>query len=339
MTPSRAVLIFKTEQTEAGHEHKREACPGGSSPCWAACSPPRDTAPVRAPSARTSSSKARAGEPASECTAVDRRGLVYFLARSAGRRHPGPWIIIRPVNAALGWFFGVFNQAVRSPHRRSTAATVAGVLRLSADRVLHLRRAAGPDRLAVRPRPDRVHPPAGQGLPDPQRAAARRRRRGPDPAHRSTASSSVALSTPGVAHTLAVAGRSLILNANAPNLASMYVILKEFERARPRRASTPTASRPSCAVALPARKSAAASGDDLRRAARRGPGDDRRVQARRRGPGRPRRGRAPARHRSGRQPGQPHARAERACSAAPGPARPGSTSTSTAPSASPWGSP
>jgi multidrug efflux pump len=27
-----------------------------------------------------------------------------------------------------------------------------------------------------------------------------------------------------------VAGRSLILNANAPNLASMYVILKEFDK-------------------------------------------------------------------------------------------------------------
>jgi multidrug efflux pump len=43
----------------------------------------------------------------------------------------------------------------------------------------------------------------------------------------------VALTTPGVEHTLSVAGRSLILNANAPNMASMYVILKEFgERSR-----------------------------------------------------------------------------------------------------------
>src|SRR5438094_3738498 len=38
----------------------------------------------------------------------------------------------------------------------------------------------------------------------------------------------VALDTPGVEHTLGVAGRSLILNANAPNLASMYVILEDF---------------------------------------------------------------------------------------------------------------
>ena len=34
---------------------------------------------------------------------------------------------------------------------------------------------------------------------------------------------------PGVDHTVAVSGQSLILNANAPNLGSMYVMLKPFE--------------------------------------------------------------------------------------------------------------
>ena len=33
MTPSRAVLIFKTEEGQ-GHEHNSERCPGGSSGCW-----------------------------------------------------------------------------------------------------------------------------------------------------------------------------------------------------------------------------------------------------------------------------------------------------------------
>ena len=36
--------------------------------------------------------------------------------------------------------------------------------------------------------------------------------------------------TPGVAHTVGISGQSLILNANAPNLGSMYVILKEFSQ-------------------------------------------------------------------------------------------------------------
>ncbi len=35
--------------------------------------------------------------------------------------------------------------------------------------------------------------------------------------------------TPGIAHTVGVSGQSLILNANAPNLGSMYVILDGFE--------------------------------------------------------------------------------------------------------------
>jgi len=35
---------------------------------------------------------------------------------------------------------------------------------------------------------------------------------------------------PGVSHTVAIAGQSLLLNANAPNFASMYVMLDEFHR-------------------------------------------------------------------------------------------------------------
>ena len=42
---------------------------------------------------------------------------------------------------------------------------------------------------------------------------------------------SLARSTPGVEHTVGVSGQSLILNANAPNLGSMYVLLKPFSRA------------------------------------------------------------------------------------------------------------
>jgi multidrug efflux pump len=38
----------------------------------------------------------------------------------------------------------------------------------------------------------------------------------------------LARGTPGVQHTVGISGPSLILNANAPNLSSMYVLLKEF---------------------------------------------------------------------------------------------------------------
>ncbi|MBY0525511.1 MAG: efflux RND transporter permease subunit [Gemmataceae bacterium] len=40
----------------------------------------------------------------------------------------------------------------------------------------------------------------------------------------------LALKTPGVKHTVAVAGQSLLLNANAPNFGSMFVMLDDFDR-------------------------------------------------------------------------------------------------------------
>src|SRR5207245_1479743 len=35
---------------------------------------------------------------------------------------------------------------------------------------------------------------------------------------------------PGIKHTVGISGQSLILNANAPNLGSMYIILSEFDK-------------------------------------------------------------------------------------------------------------
>ncbi len=46
---------------------------------------------------------------------------------------------------------------------------------------------------------------------------------------------SIVRQTPGVEHTVGISGQSLILNANAPNVGSMYVLLKDFaERRQPR---------------------------------------------------------------------------------------------------------
>jgi hydrophobe/amphiphile efflux-1 (HAE1) family protein len=42
----------------------------------------------------------------------------------------------------------------------------------------------------------------------------------------------MARETPGVAHTVGISGQSLLLNANAPNLGSLYVMLKEFGQRR-----------------------------------------------------------------------------------------------------------
>ena len=77
--------------------------------------------------------------------------------------------------------------------------------------------------------PDRLHPAAGQGLPARQRAAARLGRRwsGPQQVDASGSRRSPR-ETPGVKHTVAIAGQSLLLNANAPNFGSMYVMLDDF---------------------------------------------------------------------------------------------------------------
>jgi multidrug efflux pump subunit AcrB len=54
----------------------------------------------------------------------------------------------------------------------------------------------------------------------------------------------IALKVPGVKHTVAVAGQSLLLNANAPNFASMFVMLDEFEhRLKPSRHGDAIAAR------------------------------------------------------------------------------------------------
>ena len=42
----------------------------------------------------------------------------------------------------------------------------------------------------------------------------------------------LARNMPGVKHTVGVSGQSLLLNANAPNLGSMYIMLKEFSHRR-----------------------------------------------------------------------------------------------------------
>src|SRR4029078_12863775 len=42
----------------------------------------------------------------------------------------------------------------------------------------------------------------------------------------------IAHDTPGVEHTVGITGQSLLLSANAPNLGSMYVMLKNFDERR-----------------------------------------------------------------------------------------------------------
>jgi hydrophobe/amphiphile efflux-1 (HAE1) family protein len=98
LTPSRAVAIFRTEKSDAGHEPKKEVLPwwifgvgGGILTVWLA--------------------QRFLGQPGGSL-----RGWESWLIRAAAFV-PGAiiggaigWLMIGPVNAALGWFFGQFNR-------------------------------------------------------------------------------------------------------------------------------------------------------------------------------------------------------------------------------------
>jgi multidrug efflux pump subunit AcrB len=222
MTPSRAVLIFKTEQTAGGHQHKREALPwwifgvlGGLLTAWLGSEYLPRLPGLPAP-------------PTGEEPSTLHRWLVWSIFFVPGALAGGVlgWFVIRPVNAVLGWVFRGFNRlfdAITALYGK----TVAGVLRLS---IVALFLYGGLLVLTgwqfVRaptgfiPQQDKGYLILNVQLPDA--AAVDRTQRILDRIEQ------IALSTPGVEHTLGVAGRSLILNANAPNLASMYVILKPF---------------------------------------------------------------------------------------------------------------
>jgi multidrug efflux pump len=220
MTPSRAVLIFKTEEKAGAREHVREALPwwifgvlGGLLTAW--------LGPEYLP-----------GLAASIGHLPLQDWLVWgtYFAPGALLGAVLGWFVIRPVNTLLGWVFRGFNRYFE----RVTSlygSTVSAVLHLSAAALIFyggllvltawqfVRAPTG-----FIPEQDKGYLILNMMLPDA--AAVDRTQRVLEHIEQ------VALSTPGVEHTLGVAGRSLILNANAPNLASMYVILKGFEERR-----------------------------------------------------------------------------------------------------------
>ncbi len=220
MTPSRAVLIFKTED---GHAHKREALPwwffgilGGLGTVWLVQHHFGDRWNLPIP-----------GED---------EEVSLWLSWSLYTAHFVPglliggllgWIIIRPVNAVLGWFFRAFNRAFD----RLTGFygwTVGKVLRLSVVVLLLYGGLLGLTYWQFNRVPTGFIPQQDKGylilnvqLPDSASVARTQRLMARIEAE--------ARATPGVEHTVGVAGQSLILNANAPNLGSLYVMLKEFD--------------------------------------------------------------------------------------------------------------
>jgi multidrug efflux pump subunit AcrB len=235
MTPSRAVLIFRSEEVGAASRAapegparlagptSKEALPwwifgilGGLLTVWLA-------------------ERFLAGRWGLPSTAVEASGSRWMSwGVTAAYFVPGMflgallgWVLIRPVNAVLGWIFRGFNRGFD----RMTGLygwTVGKVLRMSAIMLVVYLGLLGLTYWQFTTTPVGFIPEQDKGylilnvqLPD---SASSERTR-----EVMAQIEALALDAPGVEHTVGISGRSLILGANAPNLGSMYIMLKPFE--------------------------------------------------------------------------------------------------------------
>jgi multidrug efflux pump len=134
----------------------------------------------------------------------------------------------KPVNFLLGWSFRRFNQAFDLSTRLYTK-TVSGVLRVGFMVVVVYGGLLALTWWGFTHTPSGFIPDQDKGyllvnvqLPD---AAAVTRTR--DIVERIEA---IALQAPGVKHTVAISGQSILLNANASNFGALYLMLDDFDR-------------------------------------------------------------------------------------------------------------
>ncbi len=253
MTPSRAVMIFKTEEAHGGgHELKREALPwwifgilGGVFTMWLL--PQLLTGFFHLPEVMTDLFgypvtfevvpwHNQEEDPTDIPTWMTYLTLaVYFtpgmlLGGVVGK------LIIKPVNAGLGWFFRGFNR-VFDRLTEIYGATIGHILRLATIVCIAygglliltgVQFARAPTGFI--PQQDKGYLILNVQLPDAasvdrteQVMAQIEKLVRPDKKEKRPG-------IPGVAHTVGVSGQSLILNANAPNLGSMYIMLDPFEK-------------------------------------------------------------------------------------------------------------
>ncbi len=228
MTPSRAVLIFKAdEHHKPGQPHKREALPWWIFAVVGALLTV-DYGPELAlrfglPGAPIPDAEGKYGDWAPWGIA-----MAWYLPPGLIGGGVLGWFFIRPVNAALGWFFKQFNRGfdwVTDIYGK----TVSRVLRFSVVVLI------GYGGLLVLTYTEFIRTPTGF-IPQQDKGYLILNVQLPDSAsvERTDAAmvdiEAIARETPGVRDTLGISGRSLILNANAPNLASMYVILDTFDK-------------------------------------------------------------------------------------------------------------
>jgi hydrophobe/amphiphile efflux-1 (HAE1) family protein len=149
--------------------------------------------------------------------------MAAILLRPRGtRRDPLTWLL----DITLGWFFRLFNASF-TLSTNLYVRLVAMLLRVSLVTMLVYVGLLGLTYWQFNRTPTGFIPQQDKGylllnvqLPD----SASVERTEKTMAH----IESIVRGTPGVGHTVGISGQSLILGANAPNLGSMYVILKDF---------------------------------------------------------------------------------------------------------------
>jgi multidrug efflux pump len=227
MTPSRALLILKGGGLRPGH--KREALPwwffgilGG----WLSLSygPALVGGTFDLP------------VPAGENAGMPRwLGWALTIAWFAAGVVPGlvvGWIIIRPVNAVLGWIFRAFNSLF-DLMTGAYSWTIGKTMRLA---VLMLLVYAGmlvgtwwmfaTAPTGFVPRQDMGRCLAGVQLPDSASLARTR--------EAMLQIEKIARETPGVRHTIAICGLSFVQQSNGSNFGSLFIVLDPFsERQKP----------------------------------------------------------------------------------------------------------
>jgi len=157
-------------------------------------------------------------------------------------KHAPPDRVTRVMNAVLGWFFRLFNRGFE----RSTRFYATNVGRLLRVSLIALLVYAGLVGLTYReftstptgfvPQQDKGYLLVNVQLPDSASVVRTQRIMthidaivfgSQDPA---TGERDASKGIPGIAHTVGISGQSLVLNANAPNLGSIYVMLKPFDQ-------------------------------------------------------------------------------------------------------------
>jgi multidrug efflux pump len=155
--------------------------------------------------------------------------LVLFLPGAVAGGTLG-WFVIRPVNWALGRFFGGFNWLFEQT-TQAYGKTVGGCLRLSVIVLLVYAGLVGLTGVGFTRVPSGFVPIQDRGylvtnIQLPDSASLERTVEVTDAVEK------IALETPGVAHTVAIPGTSFVLNANSSNYGNIFVILKPFHERR-----------------------------------------------------------------------------------------------------------